>query len=273
MRKFYLYKGDGAVLRTLDLNTNYMFFENPQGLGFEEKSNFTQVGDTFVLNDRTISQKPITGTMKFRTDGNIGISGAYTSYRNFTQFCEGALLTLGYTMETLKEYKRNVILSKISKGEIGEGGVIKSDIEFIPLGDWFVEHNLTSFDKTTHTFSLSNNGKSESGCQIIIDSTESVCAIQEIKLEQDGIILADVSFPLKQFTFYPSKSVSISSIDGEARIEQKVAPLEWIDIGKEQDFAQNIFFKIPKGNSTLTIVTTISKSAITLHYKEEYQTI
>ena len=133
MRYFSLINNSGE---TLDITTKTIFFNGVSGLGFEEEASFRSVGSMWWLNYASVRQKPVSGKIIF-TDYED--SDPYELYAEFTRFIREAPLELEYMPRGLDgpAYYRRVRVTKLTKSELTQYGVLEEDIEFTPYTPWY----------------------------------------------------------------------------------------------------------------------------------------
>lgn len=260
MRRFRLLKDNGATV--LDITQKGgMFFSDPKGLGFSESVNTTQIGDAFVYNSSKLAQEPISGTMNFPS---------YASYRLFAEFCTMEELDLEYT-PTDTPYRRKVRLKKLTKTEIGEGGWLRCDVEFVCLSDWLIIKNPT-YTRTGNkwVYSLSNNSPKEAGLEITISNLGDLSlTIQELSLVTGGgDVILDSEYPITDFI---TDAFYLNTSDGNPQILNDHNG-QLVNIIDKIKMSENIFVKAPKGTSTLTIQMT-GDAFVSVRTHEEYRTL
>lgn len=134
-RQFKLTNSKGEVLDLLNQN-GPMFFE-PEGLGYEDTSDWLRLGTTFLPVNVALGQRSITGKMYF-----LGEDKAYKMYFDFVRFVRSSPLTMEYT--THDTFFIDVIAQSIDKTELNEYGVLECGIVFSALGP-FYKYSTTSY--------------------------------------------------------------------------------------------------------------------------------
>lgn len=127
-RQFKLKNSKGEVLDLLNQN-GPMFFE-PDGLGYEETSDWLRLGTTFLPVNVSLGQRSITGTMYF-----LGEEKAYKDYYDFVRFIRNSPLTMEYT--THDTFYIDVIVKSIDKTELTKYGTLECKITFAALGPFY----------------------------------------------------------------------------------------------------------------------------------------
>ena len=112
IRKFKIINSEGT---SYDLNSKKSFFHKVGGFGFEDKTQYEQIGTDFYALDELFEQGKVTGNIFFYG------KNAYAGYREFTRFARLTPLTLEYTMDDT--YRVPVRLSYIKKDEMMDGGI------------------------------------------------------------------------------------------------------------------------------------------------------
>jgi hypothetical protein len=124
IRKFRLLNSAGD---SWDLNSRASFFHEIGGFGFQDSTQYEQVGTDFIPLEELFSQGEMSGRILF--GGLI----AYQTYRAFSRFVRAVPLTLLY--QTDETYRVPVRLTELSKGELMEGGGgLVCDVTFLATG-------------------------------------------------------------------------------------------------------------------------------------------
>ena len=113
MRKFKLYNAVGQVY---DLNDKTSFFHDPNGLGFDNESEYERVGSQFLLTDEKMKQPEPSGRIRFTS---------YEEYLKFSKFLQRKPLKLQYM--AADTYMMDVHVKGIKKTELET------------LGPWYKE--------------------------------------------------------------------------------------------------------------------------------------
>ena len=135
MRIFTLVNSAGE---TYDITSKSSLFYDPSGLGMSVSHSFRQVGDRWVKVDSKPQQGSIGGKIAFVSDD------PYLSYYNFVDFIKKEPLILLYCPNpdaTGKPsglvYRRNVLVSKLSKTELEMEHWLNCSITFVALTPWY----------------------------------------------------------------------------------------------------------------------------------------
>lgn len=119
-------------------------FISPSGLGRKIALSSARAGSFYVPTDSYLEQATITGTIAFK---------GYEPYREYIEFIRNTPIVLCYKpLDTW--YKRAVMNTQISKGEIDNDGIrLYSDVDFVCSAGWYTEKNATAtiFDVETET--------------------------------------------------------------------------------------------------------------------------
>lgn len=134
MRKFFLQNSLGQKWNLNDINS---FFHTVKGLGQGYDTAYTQIGNRFLKKKDNLSQKKITGKVRFK---------GYEEFGEFSRFIQHKPLTLFYGgLETgiyppfypgNREYLLDVTVTALEKAELETGG-LQSKITFESLGTYY----------------------------------------------------------------------------------------------------------------------------------------
>ena len=140
------FKLENSASETLDITTQEIFFNEIEGLGFEEDNTFVSIGPVWRLQQRTVRQKPVTGKITFTA---IGGTTPYEKYEAFFRFISKSPLYLLYYPHGLSgtEYKKRVRVSVLEKSELTLYGSLDCHVEFTPYTPWCV---VNSYENTVH---------------------------------------------------------------------------------------------------------------------------
>ena len=162
--------------RTLLSRSGPLLLE-PDGLGWEEETEFFRAGSVFVPLEERFKQKEITGTIIIRT---------YPMYREFTKFLRKSPLVMSYQTEKETVYKIRVKPTRIEKSEKNEFKVLECEVTFSALGRFYreiaghIESTISEGKKYNYTYPytyskgaantlvLSSDSIEESPCRITI---------------------------------------------------------------------------------------------------------
>lgn len=95
-----------------ELNNINSFFHKVKGLGQEHKATYRQIGTQFVKEKDLLSQKNITGIIRFAD---------YSEYKNFSKFIQHKPLVLTYVSS--ETYNIKVSIDRLNKAELTTGGL------------------------------------------------------------------------------------------------------------------------------------------------------
>ena len=132
VREFSLLNEANQKFSLMDIK-NYCLFTDPSGLGMSFDTDYAQLGNLFVANNRKINQGQIGGTVNFLN---------YDNYKKLADFVEKSeKLKLLYTIpfkDGTKSYYRDVNVSSIGKTELGNiTGILSEPIVFDCLSLWY----------------------------------------------------------------------------------------------------------------------------------------
>lgn len=139
MRHFIL--DNGTAL--LDITSTDILFHEISGLGFDEENNFKRIGSSWALNTSNYNQGLISGKMLFNCGQTLSrADDPYYRYMEFVRYISRTPLILRYYPFGVTEseedvFYRKVRVSKLSKGEKNEYGVLDCDIEFTAYTPWY----------------------------------------------------------------------------------------------------------------------------------------
>lgn len=131
VRKFNLKNEKGQTFSLMDIH-NYCLLTAPAGLGYEYVTEYSQLGDTFITNLRSMGQGQISGQINFLN---------YDNYRKMVNFIESSeKLYLSYIVPYKngdREYLKDIQLQSMTKTEIQPNGVISESIVIDCLSLWY----------------------------------------------------------------------------------------------------------------------------------------
>ena len=90
IRRFKIINGEGSVW---DLNAKESFFHSINGFGYQDGTQYEQVGTDFIPLEELFMQCEMTGRLFF------GGRSPYRNYRAFSRFVRAVPLTLVYEMD------------------------------------------------------------------------------------------------------------------------------------------------------------------------------
>lgn len=123
IRQFTLTNSLGADYSLMQ-ESNGIYF-NPDGLGFDDVTEYQQIGEYFSPLTERFGQQVITGVMVFAND-------PYVTYNEFTKFCQHQPLNLTYETDA-GTFKIPVRLTKIEKGDTQGWTYLECNVEFTAL--------------------------------------------------------------------------------------------------------------------------------------------
>ena len=106
-----------------DINNTALL--QPNGFGFDDVTEYENLGELFVPLTEKFDQQVISGTLFFGTR-------PFEKYLEFTKFCQHSPLSLTYDMGVAK-FQIPVRLSSIDKGTTGMLGYLECPVEFTAL--------------------------------------------------------------------------------------------------------------------------------------------
>jgi len=123
IREFTLTNVLGQTYSLMNTNDGAMF--QPKGLGYNDVTEYEQVGELFAPLTERFGQQVISGQMVFGTQ-------PYNKYLAFTKFCRHAPLSLSYKTDA-GTYHIPVRLTKIEKGDTDGWTYLECPVEFTAL--------------------------------------------------------------------------------------------------------------------------------------------
>jgi hypothetical protein len=123
IRQFTLSNALGATYSLMNANDGALF--EPKGLGFDDVTEYEQVGEFFTQLTERFGQQVITGQVVFGTK-------PYEKYLTFTKFCQHSPLSLVYTTDA-GTYQIPCRLTKIEKGDTDGWTYLNCPVEFTAL--------------------------------------------------------------------------------------------------------------------------------------------
>lgn len=175
-RIFSLTNALGQTYGLSDINTTALL--EPNGLGFEDVTEYENVGELFIPLTEKFGQQIISGTLFFG-------SHPYERYLEFTKFCQHSPLSLAYETDVAK-FQIPVRLSSIDKGNTGMLGYLECPVEFTALARMYktvtanntgtagggktydYEYNYVYGDFVADTVTIDSDSVTASPCRISI---------------------------------------------------------------------------------------------------------
>lgn len=140
MRKFYIYC-DNA---TFSLNgEDGLWLLTPSGMGATMATTYASITDGFFsCTENKAKQGTIAGELAW-------VSNAYSGYKSLVDaMLSSDSLTIGYNPNGT-EYKADVKLNYITKGESYGGKILRAPISFIMLTPWYTTETITATGTAT----------------------------------------------------------------------------------------------------------------------------
>ena len=123
IREFTLTNALGQTYSLMNAEDGALF--EPSGLGYDDVTEYEQVGEFFAPLTERFGQQVITGQMVFGAN-------PYVKYLNFTKFCRHAPLSLVYETDA-GTYQIPVRMTKIEKGDTDGWTYLQCPVEFTAL--------------------------------------------------------------------------------------------------------------------------------------------
>lgn len=139
IRNFYFENEKGQRIDCQKVNGS-LFLYNVTGLGFEKKTEYVRVGNTYVKNQEYIEQNIIDGELEF-------YDMTYDEYKSFTDFIlKAEELKIIYVpkLTNRTEYYRDVDFVKIGKTDEDEFNILASPIQLICKSLWY-KQNIVNY--------------------------------------------------------------------------------------------------------------------------------
>lgn len=123
IRQFTLTNALGAEFSLMNADNGALF--QPSGLGYDDVTEYEQVGEIFAPLTQRFGQQIVAGTMVFGEQ-------PYPKYLTFTKFCQHSPLSLVYETDA-GTYQIPVRLTKIEKGDTDGWTYLECAVEFTAL--------------------------------------------------------------------------------------------------------------------------------------------
>ena len=123
IRQFTLTNALGAEFSLMNADNGALF--QPSGLGYDDVTEYEQVGEIFAPLTQRFGQQIVAGTMVFGEQ-------PYPKYLTFTKFCQHSPLSLVYETDA-GTYQIPVRLTKIEKGDTDGWTYLECPVEFTAL--------------------------------------------------------------------------------------------------------------------------------------------
>lgn len=127
MRKFTLVNGNGARYSLMD--TEHWLYE-PDGLGLNFKSKYSQVGSNFIRTKVVSDPDDVTGKIMFTGEHQ------YANYKDFSAFIQIEPIKLLYDPHGI-EYEAEVDIMSVDKSEIdADTGILQCKVKIKRMSRW-----------------------------------------------------------------------------------------------------------------------------------------
>lgn len=139
-RKFWIVNALGNVYKLTDKNSK-VFLNAPNGFGLNRSFASLKVGNSELVTAQQFNLTDITGELLFYSDTN---GSKYQDYQDFIQFIKYKPLEFHYqTPNRLTSYFCDVILTQLSKGEVGTNNVLTVPISMHRLTEWLNDEDYS----------------------------------------------------------------------------------------------------------------------------------
>ena len=278
VRQFSLLNEKGQEFSLTDIQ-KYCFLSSPSGLGINFRSDYEQMGNTFVESIRKVSQGKISGSLYFIN---------YDKYREFSNFVFGSnSLKFKYVIPYVngeKIFYKDIKLINLPKSELDHKlGVLVSQVSFDCLTLWY-ENNIIEYSYDSNADALVwdfiwdsyfvdygdrdieflNNGQSDATIELEVDGEFEDLNIQ-LYIENELYQEIPINVRVENFEklFYSSKEneFEISKILSDGT-KQSLFTLDNIDFSKDN------VIRIPTNKSckmTLDSETDISSAKLSIY--------
>lgn len=250
MRKFHI---ENERNERFSLWGNRVYILSPSGLGVKHDLSYIRIGNSFMQNQKSISQGKIGGKIEFMDPG------ANEKFRAFYDFCAAASsLHLVYDPGDGTEYIRDIDVADVGKTE-RTGGTLPISVSFNCKSLYYLRNNnrfvfettdnekrydyaydYTYGDYGTYEAYIDNSGHVEAPFDCVIYG---YCANPAIRIIKDDATLYEVEFPVAveegEYIRYSSRDGMLEATLVTASGETNLMPLLNIE--------NDNFFKIPVG--------------------------
>lgn len=238
MRKFFITSGT----ETRGLNgEDSIFFDSPSGLGCSIGVNFSNMNNGFFLNaGPSETQGSVTGNLLFTGPE------PYAGYNNFINWLLGAENPeLVYQPENTP-YHARVVVSSVTKGEIGKNGLLSVAVTFKLLTPWFIIERLTG-----SSVSVTARGQLPSAFFIRLTGATSAPVIE----------LSDIGAAILSDAVISSDVVELSTLPYDSYITVNGA-----DAVQGLDILSNPYFRLNARGAAVLSCNSGSMSVDVFHY-------
>lgn len=255
IRRFLIENEKGQQFRMDSLKEGCLLI-NPSDLGYSYNTDFKQLGNDFIENNRKIEQQKPKGTAYFKS---------YDKYKEFVDFIESSIrLKWIYIIpfeSGSKKYYRDVIIQRLDKTE-KKSAWLSCEIEFAGKSLWY-EQNETIFtiekykdemrydykwnsryiNYNTRSITYNNKGHVEAPIQVEING---YVKNPTITILVDNEEYASIIIPI---TIEEYEKLLYSSKTGEIHIQKQNTDGTLENLWKQQyiDITKQNIFKLPIG--------------------------
>jgi hypothetical protein len=273
-RKFYLENEKG---QRYDLNNlkESCLFNSPSGLGYSYKSDYKQLGTTFINNTKELNQGEIQGNMIFKS---------YDKYLEFIYYIENSIdlkwvYSVPFLDGTITEYFKDIDINTIEKTE-KETGILNCPISFYCKTLWYAktetiytitpstnelrwnfkwDSKFTSYDNRNITFE--NKGHTEAPFLLEIDG---YVLNPTIAIYVEGIKQEELALNL---VINEGEKLLYSTKDNDLYIQKVLANGTKENAFNNLNLNNNNFFKLPKGLCEIRLIAgnDITSATLTIY--------
>ena len=137
-RKFWIVNALGNKYQLTDKNSK-VFLNAPSGFGLNRSFTSLKVGNSELVTSQQFNLTDITGELLFYSDTN---GSKYQDYQDFVQFIKYKPLEFHYqTPNNLVSYFCDILLTQLSKGEVGTNGVLTVPFSMHRLTEWLNDND------------------------------------------------------------------------------------------------------------------------------------
>lgn len=242
-------------LRNLELKGFAGYFD---GLGYSNELSYIQVGDSFVLDNKKISQNSLSAEVEFLD---------YANYQGMVNFIEKAdSLRLAYQPGAITYY-RDIDIETVGNPRT-QGATVKSSIEFksktlfYTLADevFYIEaiesessydllFDYTFNDYASTSIDINNQGHVEA--ELVVEINGPIVN-PTLELLVNGVSMHTVAFTI---TLQAGEKLIYSVRDNDNYVIKVATDGTESNAVSSLSLANDNFFKLPKGNSTLVLTS------------------
>lgn len=257
MRKFYLINELNIRYDLQNIETS-AFIADPSGLGYSTSISYVRIGNSFLEESRNLNQNTFEGDIYFKD---------YAKYQEFIFFVEQAKqLRLIYKPLDV-EYFRDVDFSSITKTELeSRSGYLICPIKLMCKGLYYTEDNkrfivesVAGESRYSVTFPFMFNDYSNVSVTYNNTGHDEAELLAEIygytvnptlELFVNEVLVSSMTFNI---TVQPGQKLLYSAKDGDNYVALEDANGNQTPIPSCLSLANDNFFKIPKGYSTIQL--------------------